>query len=756
LRIGLNLKVKPGPQGRPSPRGGGQTRSQVGTPAVPTVAAYAILVGLPLAALLLILRAGAGFTPSLPPAASGAVATPAAHSFLLQLLLQVAVILVVARLVGALFRLLHQPQVVGEMVAGILLGPSLLGWLAPGVSAALFPPESLGYLDTLSQIGLVLFMFLVGLEFDPRLLRGRGRTAVITSHVSIVAPFMLGAALALYLYPRLAEGHVQFGSFALFMGAAMSITAFPVLARILTERNLLATNLGAVTIACAAIDDVTAWTILAVVIAIVRADAATTPLWITLAGSAAFAGAMVFGMRRLLRRLEPLYHTRGRLTQDLLAGTLLLLLASAWTTEWLGIHALFGAFLFGAVMPKDVGLVHDITERLEDVTVVFLLPLFFAFTGLRTSIGLVTGVEMWLFAALILVVAVAGKFGGSTLAARITGMPWRESAALGVLMNTRGLMELVILTIGLDLGVISPTLFTMMVFMALITTFMTTPLLELIYPARLIRRRTLAGPAGPTAFTTLIPVSLASSGPGLLFAARLIAPHERAHLVYALHLHAAADQSLTHASSRQRPGEERVLQPLLDAALALDVTVRSLSFVSRAPGSDIADVAEIKAADLVLMGSHKPVISRSVLGGTVNEVMNTASCDVAVYIERVPPPWRRILVPHSGGIHDDAALEVAQRIALNGTAQLTVLQVTEPGVSPAPLPALTVEPTVLGVRADYAVDAVTEEAARGYDLLVVGIARSWGLEPTLFGPREEQLAGVETASLIIIRKHITG
>jgi Kef-type K+ transport system membrane component KefB len=406
---------------------------------------------------------------------------------LLTFLLQIAVVLAAARVVGLAFRRIGQPQVVGEMVAGILLGPSLLGWAAPGLSAALFPPDSLGFLGALSQVGLLLFMFLVGLEFDPALLRGRGRAAVVTSHVSIAAPFALGIALAALLHPRLGEG-VGFLGFALFMGAAMSVTAFPVLARILAERGLMRTRVGAITIACAAVDDVTAWSILAVVVAVVRADAVEVPLWLTLAGSVAYVGFMLTVGRRLLRGLERFRRERGAVTQDLLALVLLLLLASAWTTEALGIHALFGAFVFGAVLPKEHGLIHGLSGKLEDVTVVFFLPLFFAFTGLRTRIGLVSGAEMWIDCGLIVLVAVAGKFGGSTLAARATGLGWREAGALGVLMNTRGLMELVILTIGLDLGVISPTLFAMMVLMALVTTFMTTPLLEWIYPARLAER----------------------------------------------------------------------------------------------------------------------------------------------------------------------------------------------------------------------------------------------------------------------------
>ena len=406
---------------------------------------------------------------------------------LLLLLVQIGVVVIAARVVGLLFRRIRQPQVMGEMVAGLMLGPSLLGWVAPGVSAALFPPGSLGFLNALSQVGLLVFMFLVGLELNPNLLRGKGHTAVVTSHVSIVAPFVLGAALALYLYPRLSDRGVTFTGFALFMGAAMSITAFPVLARILTERDLLRTRVGTVTLACAAVDDVTAWCILAGVVVLVRSSAEGLPLWATVAGSIVFTAVMVFAVRRLLRGVETRFRRHGRVTQDALAVILLVALASAWTTEWLGIHALFGAFLAGAVMPKEPAFVHALTEKLEDVTVVLFLPLFFAFTGLRTRVGLVEGAEMWAFTGLIVLVAVAGKFGGSTLAARATGMRWREAGALGVLMNTRGLMELVILNIGLDIGVISPALFAMMVLMALVTTFMTSPLLELIYPARLIR-----------------------------------------------------------------------------------------------------------------------------------------------------------------------------------------------------------------------------------------------------------------------------
>jgi Kef-type K+ transport system membrane component KefB len=449
---------------------------------------YLFLVGVPILGILGLLHLGQGLTapPSPPPTELSATDhSLEAAIHLPTLLIQISVILLAARLVGMIFRKIHQPQVMGEMVAGILLGPSLLGWVAPNISAALFPPESLGFLNALSQVGLLLFMFLIGLELDPQLLKGRGHSAVVTSHVSIFAPFFLGTLLALYLYPRLSNSSVPFTSFALFVGIAMSITAFPVLARILTERNLLRTKLGSLTITCAAVDDVTGWCILAGVVLLVRAGENAMPLWLTVGGSAAYILAMIFIVRPLMSRLESIFEKRKNLSQNIMAFIFLAVLLSGLATEWLGIHALFGAFLAGVIMPKQHQFVVALTQKLEDVAVVLLLPLFFAFTGLRASIGLVSGLEMWFYCGLIILVAVVGKFGGSTLAARFTGTPWREAGALGILMNTRGLMELVVLNIGLDIGVLSPALFTMMVLMALITTFMTSPILEWIYFTRL-------------------------------------------------------------------------------------------------------------------------------------------------------------------------------------------------------------------------------------------------------------------------------
>ena len=398
------------------------------------------------------------------------------------LILQIGTILIVARLVGWLFGKLHQPRVVGEMLAGILLGPSLLGWLAPNLSSVLFPPDSLGHLNSLSQVGLLIFMFLVGLELDLGHLRELGRAAVMTSQVSIIVPFILGSAFAVYLYPRLSDPSVSFAGFALFMGAAMSVTAFPVLARILTERNMLRTRVGSVAIACAAVDDVTAWCILAAIVVIVRASTLELPVWLTVSGLAVFVLLMGLVVRPALRRLEMVYEKRGNLTQDLIAIILLVVLASGLMTESLGVHALFGAFLAGVVMPRHSELSRELSQKFEALIVVLLLPIYFALTGLRSSIFLITGAKMWFYCAVIIVLAVVGKLGGSMLSARLNGMTWRESAAVGILMNTRGLVELVILNIGLDLGILSPALFSIMVLMALVTTLMTTPLLRWVYP----------------------------------------------------------------------------------------------------------------------------------------------------------------------------------------------------------------------------------------------------------------------------------
>lgn len=400
------------------------------------------------------------------------------------LIAEIAIILIVARLMGRLFHWIHQPRVIGEMAAGILLGPSFLGWMFPGFFHSLFPPASQGQLSSISQIGLLLFMFLIGMELDLKQLREMGRITVLTSLASILVPFLLGVTIAQRLYTVFSNPNVNFTGFVLFMGSAMSITAFPVLARILIDRGMLRTKVGSIALTCAAVNDVAAWFILAGIIVILRASGLTLPLWAILTGLSAYLLIMFFAAPRLLKRAVARYEKQDSLSQDNLALILLFVLASGWATEFLGVHGLFGAFVAGVVMPRHKTMIHEIWQRVESLVVVLLLPLYFASTGLRSNFFLIAGSTAWGYCGLIIALAIAGKLGGSFVAARISGLPARESAAVGVLMNTRGLVELVILNIGFELGVLSQTLFSIMVLMALATTFMTSPLLEWIYPQR--------------------------------------------------------------------------------------------------------------------------------------------------------------------------------------------------------------------------------------------------------------------------------
>lgn len=394
------------------------------------------------------------------------------------LFLQMAVILTTARLMAVAFRFIRQPEVMGEMAAGILLGPSFLGRISPAMMNGLFPAGGLGSLYVLSQLGLVLFMFLVGLEVRPGSLRGSAKSVIIASQASIMAPFVLGGVLAWSLYPRLGNGAPRL-PFVLFLGAAMGITAFPVLARILADCKLTHTRVGMFALSCAAIDDVTAWCLLAVITVIARPEANQNPLPWRFAALIGYILAMVCLVRPALRRLLPASATPDRAR---FGAAMIFLLLSVWATEALAVHALFGAFLAGIVMPKGGQLQEGLRDRLESVTLVLLLPLFFAYTGLRTSIALLNSVELWLLCALIVTVAVGSKLLVSGVIVHASGMPWRESLAVGVLVNTRGLVELVILNVGLDLHILSPTLFSMMVIMALATTLMTAPLIDWILP----------------------------------------------------------------------------------------------------------------------------------------------------------------------------------------------------------------------------------------------------------------------------------
>jgi len=408
---------------------------------------------------------------------SAAVATvePAAtHNVFLRVLMALSAIIALGQLLTRLLAYVSQPPVIGEVLAGIMLGPSLLG---PDVSALILPTTAAAALGVIGQLGIVLYMFLVGLELNPALLRHRIHSTVATSHASILLPFLLGSLLALFLYPRLSTSDVPFTHFALFVGVAMSVTAFPVLARVLADHKLTRSNLGVVALSCAAVDDVTAWCLLAVVIGIANTDIGRGLL--VAAGAVAFIALMFLVARPFFARIAG-DREAEQPSKVVMTVMFLALLVSAMATEAIGIHAIFGAFLLGTVIPHDSVAARSIRGQAEGVVSILLLPAFFALTGMRTRIDLLSEPSQWVMCGLIILVATAGKFGGTLIAGRITGLRWRSATILGALMNSRGLMELVVLNVGLDFGIISPTVFTMMVLMALVTTALTCPVLRLL------------------------------------------------------------------------------------------------------------------------------------------------------------------------------------------------------------------------------------------------------------------------------------
>lgn len=685
------------------------------------------------------------------------------------LLIQIATILLISRILGLVTRRLGQPLVIAEVLAGIVLGPSLLGWLWPEAMVTLFPATSLPVLKMLSQVGLVLFMFLIGLELDPKLLKGRTHSSVVISHTSIIVPFALGALAAWWLRASYSSPDVPFISFLLFLGIAMSVTAFPVLARILSERHLLTSRVGAITIACAAVDDVTAWCLLAFVVSVARAQAITDALWTT--GLAlVFILTMLFLVRPFLQRLGARVASREGLTPTVVAIILLLLIVCSSITEVIGIHALFGAFLFGAILPKEGKLAEMLADKLETVAVVLLLPLFFAYSGLRTEIGLVSQPQEWVVAGLLIVLATIGKFGGSAIAARLTGLRWREASAIGILMNTRGLMELIVLNIGMDLGVISPTVFTMLVIMALVTTFATTPVLRWVYPDHELARDRLVEPAevapgAPVPYTVLMCVTDRTSGPGMAtVAAALMGRRDTPARLFALHLRPPSDRpSVELKRNDSSDSREGPLASLVERARILMLDVRPLGFVSAEPAEDICRTAEAKQASLVLLGWHKPLLLEGRLGGTVSDVVARANSPVGVLLDRGLKKVERVLIAYAGGPEDLAALRLAQRLGQAPGAELTILHVVPPGHAERPgrgrtqVDQVFTEPgldsTPIRVRiVEHASppEAVLEEARHGYDLVVLGMNARWGLGTGPISLRRQRVLAESAISVLAV------
>jgi Kef-type K+ transport system membrane component KefB len=610
-------------------------------------------------------------------------------------LLALAVIIITARTIGSLFKYFQQPPVVGEMLAGILLGPSLLGRVAPHVSQYILPPAVGPFVNVLANVGMVLYMFLVGLELEPALLRKRGHTTVAISHASIIAPFLLGCTAALWIYPLMSSSDVPFSCFALFMGVSMSVTAFPVLARILTDRRIHTTRMGVIALTCAAVDDVTAWCLLALVVSVVQATGMGRA-FATLGLALGYIALMAFGLRPLMVKLSRVYGNRGRLTQGVMAMVFVALLISALATDYIGIHTVFGAFALGAIIPHDSGLARELTDRLEDLVLVLLLPAFFAYTGMRTQIGLVSTGTEWLICGIIILIASVGKFGGSMIAARVTGLKWRDSAALGVLMNTRGLMELIVLNIGLELKVISPALFAMLVMMALVTTFATTPLLHLLTLRRPFE--SLNEESKPMIVSEapierkgglLVPVSNPAALPPLLeIAMAATRPEDPPPRVLAL---VRRPEGSIRSGLREREGREPPRSPVLTEAMTRaaqrNAMVTTQALWTDDPADDIIAATHDPRIGWLLLGFHRPVFGADLLGGVVREIldrMKERALSIGVVIHGHERPIDKVVAVADESDDGRATLELAARIVkMRGSAMHAVL-VPRAGNEPEP------------------------------------------------------------------------
>ncbi|MCA6422082.1 MAG: cation:proton antiporter [Flavobacterium sp.] len=538
------------------------------------------------------------------------------------LLLQIITIVLVARIFGWIFRKIGQPTVIGEIIAGIVLGPSLFGLYFPDMKEALFPVASLGILQMLSQVGLIFFMFVIGMELDLKVLKNKANEAVVISHASIIIPFALGVGLAYFIYYQFAPPGIEFLSFSLFMGIAMSITAFPVLARIVQERGIHKTRLGTIVITCAAADDITAWCLLAAVIAIVKAGSFVSSIY-TIGLAISYVLMMLFVVKPFLKRVGDLYAKKNNIKKPVVAIFFLMLIISSYLTEIIGIHALFGAFVAGAIMPDIAKFRNVFIEKVEDISLILLLPLFFVFTGLRTEIGLINEPYLWKITGYIILVAVVGKFLGSALAARFVGQSWQESLTIGALMNTRGLMELVVLNIGYELGVLSPKIFTMMVIMALVTTFMTGPALDLIN--FIFKTKDIIIPSEikkNSKFKILISFGNNEKGKSLLRLANSLVKGQTENTnITAMHLTMSDEM---HAYNLEEY-ETTTFEPIIKESVKLNQEITTIFKATGDIETDIADIAKEGQYDLVLVGVGKSIYEGTFLGkilGFTSRIIN--------------------------------------------------------------------------------------------------------------------------------------
>lgn len=557
------------------------------------------------------------------------------HHPLSILLIQIIAVLLMVRLFGFLFKHIGQPGVIGEIVAGIVLEPSVLGYFFPDVFQALFPPESLTNLELLSQVGLVLFMFVIGMELDFSVLKNKINETLVISHAGILVPFFLGIVASYWIYEEYAAAQTAFLPFALFIGISMSITAFPVLARIIQERNMTKTSLGTLAIASAANDDVTAWCLLAVVIAIAKAGTFASALY-AIGLTALYIIIMFMVVRPFLKKVGEVYANQEVINKTFVALILLILIISSTLTEIIGIHALFGAFMAGVVMPPSIGFRKVMMEKVEDIALVFFLPLFFAFTGLRTEIGLINSPALWGVCLLLITVAVAGKLGGCAVAARLVGESWKDSFTIGTLMNTRGLMELVALNIGYEMGVLPPSIFVILVIMALVTTFMTTPLLHLVERIFARREERLSAKlklvfcfGRPESGRSLLSIFF------LLFGKKM-----KAAQVVAAHFTVGTDLNPLNAEQYARDSFSLVDEKASELGLSVENRYR----VTDKLVQDMIRLARKERPDMFLLGAgskYRPdtagsngVLWLSLFRDKIDDVMEQVKCPVAVFVNR--------------------------------------------------------------------------------------------------------------------------
>ncbi|WP_215238566.1 cation:proton antiporter domain-containing protein [Dyadobacter helix] len=616
------------------------------------------------------------------------------------LLLQIVTIIIVARIFGWFCKLIGQPTVIGEIAAGIFLGPSVVGIFFPEFSAFLFPKVSLSNLQFLSQIGLILFMFIIGMELDLKVLKSKAQEAIVISHASIILPFALGVGLALYIYQQFAPEGISFLSFSLFIGIALSITAFPVLARIVQERGLSRTKLGTMVITCAATDDITAWCILAAVIAIVKAGSFLSSIY-TILLAAAYVLIMLRVVRPFLQRLGNHYSYKEGLTKPVVAVFFLVLLISAYSTEIIGIHALFGAFMAGVIMPANQNFRNLFTEKLEDVSMVLLLPLFFVFTGLRTQIGLLNDPYLWKVTGIIIAAAVTGKFIGSALAARFVKQSWRDSLIIGSLMNTRGLMELVVLNIGYDIGVLAPEIFAMMVIMALATTCMTGPALDLIDRFMPIKKEEFhQSQTSKSRFSILVAFASPLGGRKMIRLAHHFIEPAVPQNVTALHL--SPSSYLNQVNTEEYQYE--TFRPINEEADKLNIPVNMLFKPSQNIEHDIIETANDGEYDLLIMGIGHSVFEGTLLGkvlGITNKIISpvrlidtitgkgklfntdifdertshviqSVTIPVAILIEKKLDKMEEVFIPIFSE-SDQFLLEFAKKLILHQPTRITIM-----------------------------------------------------------------------------------